>query len=140
MTIFTTEVISSGTIFDFDTEGTNLIVTSNGGVYGTGGVDVVTGTESYSYVNVSGEIVSSSGNAVDLSGDHASVTIGESGSLLSTAVAMNLSGEGFLVNNAGAISGRWGITAYGGSGTINNSGRLLEHPQVITIITRPVYT
>lgn len=125
MTIYSTVVTSPSTIFNFDTESGNLMVTSSGALIGTGSFDVVVGTEIYIRLTVDGDIISNSARAVHLQGDYSTVTIGASGSILSNSVALNLGGAEFLVNNFGQISGAWGISAYGGSGTINNAGSII---------------
>ncbi|MCP5072975.1 MAG: calcium-binding protein [Rhodobacteraceae bacterium] len=125
MTTYTTTVVSATTIFDFDTEATNLLITSSGGLHGTASADVVVGTEDYSRVTVNGELTSDSANCMDLQGNYSTISIGQSGNVSSNGVAMNLGGDGYLVNNFGHISGAWGITSYGGSGTINNAGSIV---------------
>ena len=66
MTIYTTAVVSAATIFDLETETSNLIITKTGGLNGTAGQTVVAGTEDYSKVAVIGKMVSGSGCAINL--------------------------------------------------------------------------
>lgn len=125
MTTYTTTVVSATTIFDFETEATNLLIAKAGGLHGSAGADVVTGTEDYSRVTVNGEITSDSGNCIDLQGHYSSVSIGPLASVSSNSVAMTFGGTGNLVDNFGHISGAWGITVYGGTATINNYGSIV---------------
>ncbi|MCP5072972.1 MAG: calcium-binding protein [Rhodobacteraceae bacterium] len=127
MTVYTSIVTSATTIFDFDTESTNLYVATTGGLIGTAGVDVVVGTENNTSVVVNGEIGSSGANCIDLKGEVNQISVGTTGVVSSNTTAIYLEGNDNHVTNAGLISGAWGVIHYGGDISVNNSGTIMGH-------------
>lgn len=115
---------SASVVHDFDADGNTLILTEGGVMISTGLNDVIRSEDSRGTALLNGEVVISTGTGLRRLGDFGVVVLGETGSVTSVRTAV-VFGEGttnMSLDNAGSITGEWGVVSYAADLDLQNSG------------------
>lgn len=126
MTVISNTVTSATQVHDFDTDGDMLIVTETGTLISTGSGAVVESQNTPGTAIVHGQIVNANGSGFRMFGDNGVIMIAETGSVSTrrTAVFFDQGAENSTLNNAGSITGEWGVVSYSNALNLNNSGTI----------------